>query len=715
MLRGRECGRSRLAVITPTVPADWTLENTSAVRVNGRTCTEAEASIALSSAKTGVVSVVLEGEASEQEFEFAFSIANDDDLAAVDDGLSELIQGKSLTINAIEGFIRTTDRFDTGRRYRDSLANYFYGVLARERSSESGLVDSESDVAAYTHRFDDAVAELGRYDRPPAEAISGLVAFHYNHFDLALRKTRSPRVAQVSLRFAHLLKGQSSIGRIEQARDTASLDYILSDNEIERIIHWTSIPLDGTAGSEVAVMEDALTRVQPTDAMKLRIVAAEHHLAAGEPARGLRHLAALRHTTRVGDVERTVSRSGRRPITVSDSTSPNRMPEALGSARENEQRPPDPAEAPDAAHAGAPSKAGKMASVSELFEFAYSLKGKQVRVPQKVLKDIGLTSSAEQFIDDRLREQVASLIATDPLLAVPPRLLVALEERSPTRLFKLRIARLIAAGLRGHPLFAPIPPNVESEESRTPFADQTDYEALSAQIRIRTSDITAAELGLERDSMKPTERDRLRANAITSVALIASTIEEWNDDRLVEHLQRHLWRDAMAKPGSLRPRVAVTDSSAPEALGIVAQVFLDRAEKANRAAAAAEREATVAVSRSENLLARAAAADEEGKRLRSVIDRNRAEISDLQDQIRALNAQIDAERRDRVIDRSHHIDDYEVLRTRIMRTLGKQVDLLSDGLHAVRHQSYSVTEEYIERALDSLSKELHQLNDEGGS
>ena len=43
-------------------------------------------------------------------------------------------------------------------------------------------------------------------------------------------------------------------------------------------------------------MENALTRVQPTDAMKLRIVLAEHHLAAGEPDRGEKHLAALRHT-----------------------------------------------------------------------------------------------------------------------------------------------------------------------------------------------------------------------------------------------------------------------------------------------------------------------------------------------------------------------------------------------------------------------------------
>jgi hypothetical protein len=296
MLRGRECGRSRLAVIAPTIPSDWTFGNTSIIRVNGRKCTEAGASRALSSANTEVVSVVLEGHASEQEFEFAFSIANDDDLRGVDDGLSELIHGKSLTINAIEGFIRRTDRFITARRYRDSLGSYFYGVLARERSPESGLNEKDSNDAAYRRRFDDAVAELGRYDRPPAEAISGLVAFHYNQFELALRKTKSPRLAEVSLRFALLLNGQPGAERIAQAGNNTSLDYILSDNEIERIISWTSIPLDGTAGAEVVAMEDALNRMAPSDQMKVRVIAAEHYLSAGEPSRGLTHLAALRHT-----------------------------------------------------------------------------------------------------------------------------------------------------------------------------------------------------------------------------------------------------------------------------------------------------------------------------------------------------------------------------------------------------------------------------------
>lgn len=295
MLRGRECGRSRVAVISKTAPEDWQFLNSRAVRVNDKRCSERQARAALSSTPVGVVSVTLEGDATDQEFEFSFRIANSKDLADVDKRLSELIQGRSLTIHAIDAFITRTDRFETARYYRDGLANYFYGVLARERSSESGLVGSSADVDAYKHRFDDAVERLGKFDRPTAEAICGLVAFHYNQFDLALRKTRSPRVARVARRFASLLSAtpETSLPSIEI--DKSSLDYVLSDTEIERIISWCAIPLDGCSAQAVDDMERSLSDVETTDALKLRMIAAEHHLAAGEPERGLEHVRHLRH------------------------------------------------------------------------------------------------------------------------------------------------------------------------------------------------------------------------------------------------------------------------------------------------------------------------------------------------------------------------------------------------------------------------------------
>lgn len=299
MLRGRECGRSRLTVISETHPNDWEFFNAQSVRLNGMPSTEADARTALSATARGVVSVVLAGDRSEQEFEFSFSIANEDDLAGVDGALAELIRGRSLTITTIESFLGRSEHYRSARLYRAALANYFYGVLAREGSAESGLSD-EGIVPAYAARFDDAVEVLGKFDRAPAEAICGLVAFHYNQFDLALRRTRSPRVARSSLRLASLLTGRPGETNDLGSADHASLDYVLSDTEIERVLTWCCIPLDGSAVRPVAEIEAALRAHQPSDEVKLRIIAAEHHLAARQREEGLRHIAALRHSSLAG-------------------------------------------------------------------------------------------------------------------------------------------------------------------------------------------------------------------------------------------------------------------------------------------------------------------------------------------------------------------------------------------------------------------------------
>lgn len=292
-LHGRECGRSRLSVITATTAEDWGFHCVRSIRVNGQLLDEDAAKSALTAAAGGVVSVVLEGERVNQEFEFSFSIADSDDLDGVDGELWDLIRGRALTRRTITAFIDCTDRYRTARRYRDGLANYLYGVMAREESAPIAALGG--GIPPYVARYDDAVSRLDLFDRPPAEAICGLVAFHYNQFDIALRKTKSPRVARAARRLASLLAGTATSSAVT-VEHSVSLDYLLSDTVTERILTWCSIPFDGTAGPPVQQIESALLDQQPADELKLRVVAAEHYLAAGEPDEGRRHLRALRHS-----------------------------------------------------------------------------------------------------------------------------------------------------------------------------------------------------------------------------------------------------------------------------------------------------------------------------------------------------------------------------------------------------------------------------------
>jgi hypothetical protein len=295
ILRGRECGRSREVVIEPTCPSDWSVRNASYAEVNGRPVEVDRLGDELSAKRSEVTSVRLFGDNVNQDFDFAFTIADQQQLQSVDHHLDAMIRSRSLSIRDIDQFIVDTRRFDSARPYSDGLADYLFGVLAREDPAGSGLRRTLDDHAAYARKFDESVASLGKYNRPPAEAICGLVAFHYNQFDLALRRTKSPRVSRASLRLASLLAGLTLKDRSAIA-GWFSLDYALSDSKTEEVLSWCCIPLDGTAGRDVFEMEKAIPYLEPADQVKMHLIAAEHHLVAGKLGEAKNHVAALMHS-----------------------------------------------------------------------------------------------------------------------------------------------------------------------------------------------------------------------------------------------------------------------------------------------------------------------------------------------------------------------------------------------------------------------------------
>lgn len=294
MLRGRECGRSRESIIRQTDPGDWKVVNATAAYVNGRKVDLDALGHVLSGKHEGVVAVRLSGERTDQDFEFSFTIADESDLCVVDQRLFELIDSQLLRIDVLDRFIRDTAGATTARLYRDGISSYLFGVLAREGSPESALRDASDGRRAYVAKYDEAVANLGLFDRTPAESICGLVSFHYNQFDLALRKTRSPRVARASRRLATLLAGNELDDRTA-ITVKGSLDDVLSDIETDRVLQWCCIPLDGSAQEEIEALEAAVGAVEPTDQTKLRLIAAEHHLHRLELDRARQHVSALRH------------------------------------------------------------------------------------------------------------------------------------------------------------------------------------------------------------------------------------------------------------------------------------------------------------------------------------------------------------------------------------------------------------------------------------
>ncbi|MFX1821427.1 hypothetical protein PV768_16735 [Pseudarthrobacter sp. CC4] len=296
VLKGRECGRTRLTLTSATSPEDWVIRNTDAVAINGTGTSIANAVEFLAAQRGGVVDVTLTKSDVVQAFQFEFALADVDHLESVDDALKRLIDGGELSLRAIDDFIMRSKGYLSAGRYLYGLANYLYGVLAREGLAESGVRDDLQDGGGYQGKYDQAVGILGTFDRPAAEAICGIVAFHYNHFERAMTKTKSQRVAEVSLRFQSLLKRETYFVGDLAPSPHASLDVALSDSVIEQVLGWSALPLDGTAAAEIAELSASIHQQRPYDAFKLHLVAAEHALAEGDIATAGQHAERLRYS-----------------------------------------------------------------------------------------------------------------------------------------------------------------------------------------------------------------------------------------------------------------------------------------------------------------------------------------------------------------------------------------------------------------------------------
>jgi hypothetical protein len=295
VLNGRECGQRRLLLTYQTSAEAWVVKNADAAWINGLQVVVSDALAQLAGQKNGFVDVRLGNGQLTRDFHFEFALAEKEDLEGVDSALDRLIQSEDLSRYTIDAFIMRSKKYPTAERYYAALAEYLYGLLEREADGEGQRPDA-AHRGHYEDRFDAAVNVLGMFDRPAAEAICGIVAFHYNQFSRAMTKTRSDRVAKVSMRFEAMLEGQTWDRGDLSSSSHGSLDYALSDGVVEEVLRWSAMAIDGSASPlDVAEMVALIDKERPADAFKLRLNAAEHFLAIGDRVSAIRHADFVRY------------------------------------------------------------------------------------------------------------------------------------------------------------------------------------------------------------------------------------------------------------------------------------------------------------------------------------------------------------------------------------------------------------------------------------
>lgn len=349
------------------------------------------------------------------------------------------------------------------------------------------------------------------------------------------------------------------------------------------------------------------------------------------------------------------------------------------------------------------AKLSDIKSMDDLLRYAYGEGGKKLAAPKSIYANI--ERNTEYPLDGEPAYRIVQELSKDDrLLGVPPRLLIHADDADAPIRVRRRLLDCMSYALRLHPVFQPSA--LQSVLNRAPDPHDVDsaFDLLKETVDTGVPR-TPADQG---QKLKDSERARLRTNAITALALVLALRDGWAVDRLVECLYRHLWTLDSTVAGAFRPKAAIAESRTPEVLAAVARVFHRRATDAERQLAEISR-------LNEQLINRVFTAEQETESRDLTIEELRKDLLGLESRIAELEAVIERERYGRVVDQSHHLDDYEALRTRIVRLLDRESRLLTDGLHALRNDRPTIADEFIERALDAFDRELQQLRDREAS
>ncbi|MEH0820480.1 MULTISPECIES: hypothetical protein [unclassified Micromonospora] len=357
------------------------------------------------------------------------------------------------------------------------------------------------------------------------------------------------------------------------------------------------------------------------------------------------------------------------------------------------------AKVPTTAGKKTPARAFKPANLRELIEHAYRDPGRPVRLSRNMLSALVVTSGA-----DALGSQwLSDLARKDPFLRVPPRLLAGAATLTPNDPVRQALIELTHRVLAIHPIYHYYVANpTGTDPDQPPFVS-------SAKVSDAAKKVTPDSLHVAPSAYRDAQRGLLRDNAVISFALLWVLQGHWTSAQFIAEMTSAVWsRPATEAVSSADIAVALVTAGEKHALNPLVGHFLVEHQKLTAQLNQAKDETSAERQRADR-------SESDNLALREAIASERSRSESLAEQVTALTSDIETERTNRFVDKSHMVDDYEVLRTQVIRRLGSQVQLLSDGLHALRSGSTPVAEEFVDRALTAIQQEVARLKELGGT
>jgi hypothetical protein len=330
-------------------------------------------------------------------------------------------------------------------------------------------------------------------------------------------------------------------------------------------------------------------------------------------------------------------------------------------------------------------------NLEQFIAYAYSRKGQRIALKSAVKKAI----CRHAKLTEEARSRLLRLAADDVLLAVPRQLLLSVRDIAGYPALNSEVRNFVRQVLEMHPAFS-------RPELRSALGNQADSPGTeTAMAMLVANDFSALPDPKTDKPLKSKDLDELRANAAYCLALWFVETRGLSIVKLNQLLFETLWRpqslDAEDETMQLRSLTEIRDLAG---VGLACVTFKRRADEFAYLEA--------------DLRRKLAAESERVSALTLKNEQLRGDLDERDRRLAGLDQALQAERRDHEHTRAHLQDDFEQLRTRLLRRIKSEVNLLTEGLHALRRDppKVHVMEDHAERALDALRKAVKELEDD---
>ena len=281
LLRGKPVGALAQVLMTQIDASDVLVEDATSCLLNGKSIPLANLGQQLAAMRREFAEVELRNQGATTRCLLDFQVADEAHLAGVEAAFLRLARDRVLNIQAVSRFNEDCRAFASAMPYCDGISHYLYGVMAKERSPDSGLKHEE-----YIQRFLRSTEELSGFDRPLARSVGSLVAFHFNRFDDAEYLAPEGALRRVAGAFAGLVQGRSwRFDEVFSPTFGSAVEDLLTDQDTLQILADASHGMVGLMASAEELL--AHLRRAPAggyDHMKRILLACEALAARDESA-----------------------------------------------------------------------------------------------------------------------------------------------------------------------------------------------------------------------------------------------------------------------------------------------------------------------------------------------------------------------------------------------------------------------------------------------